>query len=412
MTSPRGGRRLPILDGSDMSRFNTRLRLVAGVTITPVAICNRESRVHAASNTRRSAFTLIEMMIVVAIIAIISAIAIPALINFLGHGNEQAAVESLRTVAAAQSVYRSGDLDANGVGDYAPSLQELAAECSLNGISDPCGVPDPNIPFFHLPPSPSYAFQMLGTEPPPTPAFRALAAPTTPLAGSLTFTIDETGKILAATGKVPTLADTVIDEGSGMASACAAGCAGDITISIPDLAEIAAFDAALGDLATNTIVEIVSLIAPGQLTPEPDPIGDAAAVVADTALVEEPFLQGLDTDGSGVDFSSILNADLFGWSRTLAATLPTGGAPSPTVADDAAVAARLATYQDNLATALSAGLDPPQPKVPSAGLPGDPVAFLLAILALATPGLGAGGLLLLTLGFLAVGTATLSLRKR
>ena len=99
------------------------------------------------------------------------------------------------------------------------------------------------------------------------------------------------------------------------------------------------------------------------------------------------------------------------WSRTLAATLPTGGAPSPTVADDAAVAARLATYQDNLATALSAGLDPPQPKVPSAGLPGDPVAFLLAILAIATPGLGAGGLLLLILGFVAVGTATLSLRK-
>ena len=197
-----------------------------------------------------------------------------------------------------------------------------------------------------------------------------------------------------------------------MASACAAGCAGDITIAIPDLAEIAAFDAALDDLATNTIVEIVSLIAPGELTPEPDPIGDAAAVVADTALVEEPFLQGLDTDGSGVDFSSILNADLFGGSRTLAATLPTGGAPSPSVADDAAVAARLATYQDNLATALSAGLDPPQPKVPSTGLPGDPVAFLLAILALAAPGLGAGGLLLLTLGFVAVGTATLPLRKR
>lgn len=264
----------------------------------------------------------------IAIIAIIAAIPIPVLIDIWGLNSQPTVIESLRTVALAQTVYRGGDLDANGVSDYAPSLSQLAGHCSLNGTADPCGPPDPNLPFFYLPPS-QYSFQMLGTEPPPNAAFRALAAPKKAFPHHPLLTIDETGRIFSAFGKIPTIGDTVVYEGTGELSNCAAGCEGDITIAIHDLAAIAAFETALRDLATNTILQLTSLITRGQLIPEPDPVGDAAILLGDSTSVVEPLLLGLDADGSGLDFASFLNADLFDLSRTLAATLPAGNPTAP-----------------------------------------------------------------------------------
>jgi len=52
-------------------------------------------------------FTLIELMIVVAIIAIISAIAIPSLLSARISGNEASAVSSLRTLSTVSEQYRS-----------------------------------------------------------------------------------------------------------------------------------------------------------------------------------------------------------------------------------------------------------------------------------------------------------------
>ncbi|MGE4606307.1 MAG: hypothetical protein AAEJ52_06160, partial [Myxococcota bacterium] len=81
-------------------------------------------------------------------------------------------------------------------------------------------------------------------------------------------------------------------------------------------------------------------------------------------------------------------------------------------ATDASVASLLAAYQDDLATALELDPDSTQPKVPSAGLAGDPVAFLLAILAPAIPSLGAKGLLFVSLALVAPGRYALSRRRR
>jgi type IV pilus assembly protein PilA len=53
----------------------------------------------------KKAFTLIELMIVIAIIAIIAAIAIPNLLEARKHGNEISAIGSLRTINASQAVY-------------------------------------------------------------------------------------------------------------------------------------------------------------------------------------------------------------------------------------------------------------------------------------------------------------------
>jgi type IV pilus assembly protein PilA len=75
----------------------------------------------------KRAFTLIELMIVIAIIAIIAAIAIPNLIEARKSGNESAAIGSLKAITSAQSLYREGDKDADGTLQYATHIELGAA---------------------------------------------------------------------------------------------------------------------------------------------------------------------------------------------------------------------------------------------------------------------------------------------
>lgn len=66
-------------------------------------------------------FTLIELMIVVAIIAIIAAIAIPGLLRARISANEGSASSGLRSIASAQTNFQKSstvDQDLNGTGEY------------------------------------------------------------------------------------------------------------------------------------------------------------------------------------------------------------------------------------------------------------------------------------------------------
>ena len=63
-------------------------------------------------------FTLIELMIVIAIIAIIAAIAIPGLLASQRGANERNASASLKTVATAEVDFRQNDRDGNALNDY------------------------------------------------------------------------------------------------------------------------------------------------------------------------------------------------------------------------------------------------------------------------------------------------------
>ena len=75
---------------------------------------------------RESGFTLIELMIVIAIIAIIAAIAIPNLLAAKLSANETAALATLRNLASCQAqVQTSGkiDCDSDGIGEYGTFLE-------------------------------------------------------------------------------------------------------------------------------------------------------------------------------------------------------------------------------------------------------------------------------------------------
>jgi len=73
---------------------------------------------------RNKGFTLIELMIVIAIIAIIAAIAIPNLLQARKNGNEAAAIGALKTFATSQAIFREGDKEQDGNLDYG-MLSEL-----------------------------------------------------------------------------------------------------------------------------------------------------------------------------------------------------------------------------------------------------------------------------------------------
>ena len=72
----------------------------------------------------RRGFTLIELMIVIAIISIVAAIAIPNILMARKHGNEASAIGGLKTIMVAEAIFYERDSEADGNIDYG-MLSEL-----------------------------------------------------------------------------------------------------------------------------------------------------------------------------------------------------------------------------------------------------------------------------------------------
>src|ERR1700748_1868408 len=111
-------------------------------------------------------FTLIELMIVVAIIAIIAAIAIPSLLRSRMAANETAAAAACKAFAEAEEIYHRTDYTKTGVLQYS---QNLTGVNSLVGTSGDLALIDKTFataegPATSATPKAGYTFTVITTQ--------------------------------------------------------------------------------------------------------------------------------------------------------------------------------------------------------------------------------------------------------
>jgi type IV pilus assembly protein PilA len=145
-------------------------------------------------------FSLIELLIVVAIILIIAAIAIPNLLRARMAANEAASAETIRTFTTASVIYFT--TWGNG---YPPNMAVLGgtgslATCNQSNLMDPVVITAPNQKSGY-----TFAFSSQGTTVSPTPAdcstpgatgFLVVGAPIIEyVTGTRSFCADEAGTL-------------------------------------------------------------------------------------------------------------------------------------------------------------------------------------------------------------------------
>ena len=154
---------------------------------------------------KQKGFSLIELLIVVAIILIIAAIAVPNLLRSRMAANETSAAASLRTIATANTMYLSS------CGRYAPGLTDMAAGATTCAAGE--GLLGADLSAVAAPTKAGYVFTY--GAPGPGTGFQAVANPvTTGSSGNRFFCIDHSGTVVTAAAAITVATDGSVCTGT------------------------------------------------------------------------------------------------------------------------------------------------------------------------------------------------------
>lgn len=145
-----------------------------------------------------SGFTVIELVLAVAILVVLTAMAMPRLLGARKKAAEASAIGSIKAIQAAESIYQTA-YPAIG---YSPSLIYLGnngSTCETTSPTNAClldaalanGTKD------------DYIFDLLGDGKTPDQSYSVTANPVSSASGECTFTGDQSGSLQASYGAPP-----------------------------------------------------------------------------------------------------------------------------------------------------------------------------------------------------------------
>lgn len=173
----------------------------------------------SARHLRSRGFSFVEVLLVVMVILVIAAIAVPNLLRARVKANESAAVANMRTINNAESMY----FDTYPQVGYAVRLADLGShgsDCETPGKTNSCLIMDEALTNGL---KGGYTFDILGDGQVPTQAYTLTALPqSTSVSGNCTFTSNQGGAITAKASGNPgrfSLASTTCDLAGSLAPA-------------------------------------------------------------------------------------------------------------------------------------------------------------------------------------------------